>query len=274
MIIVHDGRAHEDDFLATCVLIYKTNQRALRTKFTSEHLENSEYWVVDQGLSFNPELHNFDHHHIKEEICGFTMVLDYFYGKDYREDFPQLRFVEIYDSYGSKSAAKFAKVSEESLSIINSPIRNSIISVFSKITGEINDPMYSVMKEIGKSICEEIENCKKLMQMIENGVQYYSFENIKILDVTNCKLDEGFKIENLPTRKYCKDKKIEVDVVLTIDSRNSNGGYRMVSNNVDVIKFLPNEKSYFCHNSGFLIAFNNLDDYKQILVSHIEKSKN
>jgi hypothetical protein len=130
------------------------------------------------------------------------------------------------------------------------------------------------MKEIGKSICEEIENCKKLMQMIENGVQYYSFENIKILDVTNCKLDEGFKIENLPTRKYCKDKKIEVDVVLTIDSRNSNGGYRMVSNNVDVIKFLPNEKSYFCHNSGFLIAFNNLDDYKQILVSHIEKSKN
>ena len=143
MIIVHDGRAHEDDFLATCVLIYKTNQRALRTKFTSEHLENSEYWVVDQGLSFNQQLHNFDHHHIKEEICGFTMVLDYFYGKTYREDFPQLRFVEIYDSYGSKSAAKFAKVSEESLSIIHSPIRNSIISVFSKINGEINDPMYT-----------------------------------------------------------------------------------------------------------------------------------
>ena len=74
--------------------------------------------------------------------------------------------------------------------------------------------------------------------------------------------------------QYCKDKKIEVDVVLTIDSRNLNGGYRMVSNNVDVIKFLPNEKSYFCHNSGFLIAFNDLDDYKQILVNHIEKSKN
>jgi hypothetical protein len=265
MIIVHDGRAHEDDFLATCVLIYKTNQRALRTKATTEHLESALYWVVDQGLSFNPELHNFDHHHIKEQICGFTMVLDYLYGKDYREDFPQLKFVEIYDSYGQKAAAKFANVSEESLNIIFSPIRNSILSVFSKITGEITDPIYSLMKEIGKSICEEIENNKEFMQIIEDGVKHFSFNNIKILDLTNCKLKDGFKIENLPTKKYCKDRKIEVDVILTIDSRNKKGGYRMVSNNVDIVKFSPNEKANFCHNSGFLIAFNNIEDYKEIL---------
>jgi uncharacterized UPF0160 family protein len=39
----------------------------------------------------------------------------------------------------------------------------------------------------------------------------------------------------------------------------------MVSNNVDIVKFSPNEKANFCHNSGFLIAFNNIEDYKEIL---------
>jgi len=270
MIIVHDGKAHHDDFLATCVLIYKTNQRAIRTKALPEHLENSEFWVIDQGLSFNPELHNFDHHHIREEICAFSMILDYFYGKNYRQSFPNLRFVEIYDSYGPKLAAKFAKVSEESLDIIFSPICTSVINLFSKITGEINDPMYSIMKDIGKVICEEIENSDRYMKILQNGVQYYHFNDIKILDVTDCQLDDGFKVENLPTKKYCKDKKIEVDVILTKDTR-TEGFYRMVSNNTDVIKFLPNDLSGFCHNSGFLISFKNFSDYKQILSNYIKR---
>ena len=271
MIIVHDGKAHHDDFLATCVLIYKTNQRAIRTKALPEHLENSEFWVVDQGLLFNPELHNFDHHHIREEICAFSMILDYFYGKSYREAFPNLRFVEIYDSYGPKLAAKFAKVSEESLDIIFSPICTSVINLFSNINGEINDPMYSVMKDIGKTICDQIETSEKYMNILESGVQNYSFNNIRILDITDCKIEDGFKIENLPTKKYCKDKRIEIDVILTKDSRNA-GFYRMISSNTDVIKFLPNEKANFCHNSGFLISFKEFSDYKQILLNHIEKN--
>ena len=81
MIIVHDGKAHTDDFLATCVLIHKLNCRAIRTKCTQEHLEDKSCWVIDQGMSFDSEMHNFDHHHIKEEICSFTMILDYFYKK-------------------------------------------------------------------------------------------------------------------------------------------------------------------------------------------------
>lgn len=270
MIIVHDGRGHYDDFLATCVLIYKTNQRAVRTKVLSEHLEEKEFWVIDQGLSYDVELHNFDHHHIKEEICAFTMVLDYFYGKKYREAFPNLQFIEIYDSYGPKAAAKFAKVSEDSLSVIFNPICDCMIKLFSKINGEINDPFYSIMKEIGKTICEEIENCQENMRILEDNAQYYTFNDIKILDITDCKVSEGFKIENLPTKEYCKINKLDVDVILTIDSRN-NSGYRMISHNIDKIKFLPNDKSHFCHNSGFLIAFNFFSDYKQILTNHIEK---
>jgi hypothetical protein len=268
MIIVHDGKAHHDDFLAACVLIHKTNQRALRLKATEEHLNDPEYWVVDQGLQFDQALHNFDHHHIDEKICGFTMVLDYFYGKEYRNFYPELKLVEIHDSFGPIEAAKTFNITEGKVNnIFSNPICSAMLSIFSKIEGEINDPMYSIMKDIGKIICENIENHKTYMEIIKNGVQIYSFDDVKIMDVTCCEVTEGFKFENLPTKKYCKDNNIEIDVVLTKDSRNKKG-YRMISNNTDKIKFLPNNLASFCHNSGFLISFDYFADYKQILLNH------
>lgn len=263
MIIVHDGKAHHDDFLATCVLMYKLNARAIRTKFTEEHLNDPEFWVIDQGASHNPELHNFDHHHIKQEICAFTMVLDHFYGKEYRKSIPQLRFVEIFDSYGPKGAAKFCNTTEDVLEISASPISEAIIGVFSNIVGEVNDPLYSVMKQMGKVICEKIENTDKLLSMIKNGVAVMDYDGLKVLNVINCKIEEGFGHENLPTKLYCKLNDIQADVILSVDTRN--GGYRMISNNTDIVKFTQTNESYFCHNSGFLICFKNLNDYKPIV---------
>ena len=267
MIIVHDGKAHTDDFLATCVLTHKLNCRAIRTKYTQEHLEDKSCWVIDQGMSFDPEMHNFDHHHIKEEICSFTMVLDYFYGKDYRKIFPQMRFIEIMDSYGPKAASKFSGASESALDLAYNPICEAMLNVFSKTSGEINDPIYSIMKDMGKYICEKIESSTVLLNIIAIGHKSYEYDGIKIFDVSNC-IPNGFNAEDLPTKLYCKINKIDLDVVLTKDSRG--GGYRMISQNTDKIKFLPNVKSYFCHNSGFLICFNNIDDYKDILSNHSE----
>jgi len=71
-ILVHDGKAHQDDFLAACVCIYKLNAPAFREKFKEEDLKNPNCWVLDQGRSFDTTLNNFDHHQIKKEICAFT----------------------------------------------------------------------------------------------------------------------------------------------------------------------------------------------------------
>ena len=272
MIIVHDGKAHTDDFLATCVLLHKLNCRAIRTKANQEHLDDPNCWVIDQGRDFNPDLKNFDHHHMHEEICALTMVLDYYYGKGYRETIPQFRFIEIMDSYGPKAASKFCNVNEEALEIVYNPICSSMIDVFSKVVGELNDPLYSVMKMMGESICQYIENTQKLLNMIGNGVEFVEFKNLSVMNVLNCKLEEGFSIEELPTKKYCKLNKKEADVILTKDSRG--GGYRMVSGNTDKLKFVPSENAYFVHNSGFLVGFKNLDDYKIILNQAIESNSN
>lgn len=267
-IIVHDGKSHQDDFLAACVCIYKLNAPAFRVKYAEEQLVDPKFWVLDQGRSFDPALHNFDHHQIEEQICSFTMILDHFYGKEYRTYLPQLKFVEIFDSYGPKPAADFAGISVENLDIVSSPIHTAMMRVFSRIAGEIVDPMYSVMKELGKEVCLQIENVELLFKVLGDS-KYFEYEGIKILDTTKCVMPEGMKHDQLPTKTYCKKHDLQPQIILTIDSRQD--GYRLVSINSDDIKFEQNSLSYFTHNSGFLTNFKNYEDYKKILKNNISR---
>lgn len=262
-IIVHDGKAHQDDFLAACVCAFKLNAPVFRTKFTQENLEDPNCWVLDQGARFDPELHNFDHHQIEKEICAFTMVLDFLYGEEYRTFQPNLRYVEIFDSYGPSAAAKFAQIPESSIDIINCPIRMAIMQVFSRIDGEVTDSLLYVMREIGREICFQIENTKSLFEILSDG-KLIEFEGYKIFNVCDCVMIDGTKHDRLPTKEYCKHKGYEPEIILTKDSRTQNG-YRMVSINTDNLRFTPNDLCYFTHNSGFLTNFKNFEDYKVIL---------
>ena len=262
-VVVHDGKAHQDDFLASCVCHYKLdNSEVFRGQPSEQDFLDSDCWILDQGRRYEPELHNFDHHQIEQEICAFTMVLDYFYGKEYRKYLPQLRFVEIFDSYGPKKAAEFAGIPQDNLDIIASPLNHAMMRLFSKIEGKVTDPILPVMKEIGKEICLQIEDMQNLLKSLEDSV-YFEYKKIKILDTTKCITPAGTKHDQLPTKTFCKIKNIEPDIVLTIDSRQE--GYRMVSINTDVIKFNSTEKAYFTHNSGFLVGFKEYSDYNFIL---------
>jgi hypothetical protein len=265
-VIVHDGRGHQDDFLAACVCAHKLNAPIYRQKYKEEDLLNPDIWVLDQGKSFDVDLHNFDHHQIEEEICAFTMVLDYFYGKSYRQFLPQLKFIEILDSYGPQKATKFAGITEESLDIVASPIYLGMMKIFSNSCGEIVDPLYSILKEIGKQICNQIEESETLFSALDDA-NFFTYNNVKILDTTKCRMA---KEKQLPTKLYCKYKGLNPEVILTVDNRME--GYRMVSINSESLKFNPNPISYFTHNSGFLTNFVNYDQYKEILDKYCSKS--
>ena len=269
-IVVHDARAHADDFLAACVCRYKTGGKVFRMPFEHSMLDDPNTWVIDQGRRFEPHLLNFDHHQIEEEICAFTMVLDYFYGEEYREYMPNLRYLEIFDSYGPKRAAEFAGVSEESLDLIASPIHSSLIKAFSKIEGEVNEPFISLMGQMGEEICTQIEIKKQLLSILANQANMLEHEGISILDTTGCVMPEDMQHDQLPTKLWSKMNGLNPLVILNIDSRGN--GYRMVSINTDSLKFLPNNKCSFTHNSGFLTVFSDVSDYQVILSNHTQKA--
>lgn len=269
-IVVHGGRAHADDFLAACVCHHKLNLPVYRVDFEDRMLGDSSTWILDQGRRFEPNFRNFDHHQIEEEICAFTMVLDFFYGEEYREYMPNLRYLEIFDSYGPKRAAEFAGIKEEAIDLTSSPIHTSLLKAFSKIEGEVGDSFLCVMKEIGREICDQIETKKELLEILSNQANLFEYEDVLILDTTCCAVPEGMAHDQLPTKTWCKKRGVNPEVILNVDARGN--GYRMVSINADSLRFLPNEMCSFTHNSGFLAVFPNLMDYQPILSNHTARS--
>lgn len=268
-IVVHGGRAHEDDFLAACVCLHKLGAPLYRSSVTEEMLADPDCWVLDQGMKWEPELRNFDHHQIEGEVCALTLVLDHFYGGDYRDLVPGLRFIEIADSYGASKAAQFAGVTRESLKVVSSPIRSAVLRSFSRIEGLMEGPMAEVMRAIGGEICRDIEDARTLFDVLTEHYRIFERGGIKVLDTTRCVLPEGLSHDRLPTKAWCKSKGVDVGVVLTMDSRQE--GYRMVSVNTDDVRFLPNDRSYFTHVSGLLTGFSEYGDHEVILERHVAR---
>ena len=270
-IIVHDGQAHADDFLAACVCHYKTGAPVIRAPASSEMLDDPQVWVLDQGGAFDPNLHNFDHHQIQQEICSLTMVLDYFFGPGYRNSVRGLRFLEIMDSYGSKRAADFAGVSQESLEIISSPIHSAILKAFSRADGFVGDSMMEIMWSVGRELCNQITDSQKLFDALTEGYAIMECSGIKVLDVSRCVPPSGYDHDSLPTKAWCRDKGVKPEVILTKDSRHK-GSYRMVSINTESLRFLSNGRSSFTHASGLLTSFDNYNDHQEILAKHVVRS--
>lgn len=268
MIFVHDGRAHTDDFLAACVCRHKTGLPVFRRVVGSEILDDPTCWVLDQGRRFEPELHNFDHHQIEEEICSLTMVLDHLYGPSYRVSWPALRYLEIFDSYGPKNACSFAKVPEGSLEIVQNPICFATLSAFSHIEGEVPEFFLSFMNMVGESICSRIESESELFESLDASHKIFSHKGVKVLDISRCVPPKGFSHDQFPTKIWSKARDLEPHVILTVDMRG--GGYRMVSVNTNSFRFKPNPHAYFTHNSGMLTAFESYEHRFEILESSLE----
>jgi len=259
-VVVHRGRAHVDDFLAACVCIHHTRFPLFRTDATLEMLNDSSCWVLDQGLRFDPELHNFDHHHLKDQICSLTMLLDHLYPEPYRQHIPQLQYIEIHDSVGSSKAAKFAGLPYEGLEIASSLIQQLMLKAFSSIEDRVPDSTYSFMSSIGSELCCRIEQMPSLFEQLNFGARLLDFSGMKVLDVTGCNAAEP---DRLPTKSWCEKNGMSPSVILNRDPRNL-GSYRMVSLDKSV-RFICNPSCEYTHPSGFLTVFAKLDDWQNIL---------
>lgn len=261
-IIVHPGRAHVDDFLAACVCIHHTGLPLFRMNCEEPMLANPDFWVLDQGMRFEPELHNFDHHHLDRQICSLTMVLDHLYDWDYRSYMPQLSYIEIHDSKGASKAAKFAGISHDQSDCSASLIQHMVLKSFSEIEGRVADPFYSLMKSFGLELCSKIESLPSLVEQLESNSRLIDSEGISVLDLTSC---EAEKPDHLPTKLWCNNKRMCPDVILTRDSRSSTS-YRMIGIN-NRVRFAQNNYCSYTHPSGFMTVFENLNDWPKILHS-------
>ena len=251
-----------DDFLASCVCVHRTGLPLYRIVAEPAMLDDPSCWVLDQGFRFEPELHNFDHHQTGDAICSLTMVLDHFYGGSYRDHIPQFSYVEIHDSQGSSKAAKFAGLSLEGLEVAGSLVQHFVLKAFSRIEGEVADPFYSVLREVGSELCSRIETVSALSLELDRSARIVEKDGLKVLDVTACETDEP---DQLPTKSWCRKNNLSPAAILTKDARIP-GSYRLVGVDRSKITFGESHLCSFVHASGFLAVFERLEDWESILL--------
>jgi hypothetical protein len=75
-IIVHPGGAHLDEILATGLVCRAEGELPVyRARPTDADLADPEVWVLDVGMRHEPELRNFDHHQLRDEVeCAMSLV--------------------------------------------------------------------------------------------------------------------------------------------------------------------------------------------------------
>ena len=77
-IITHPGSAHKDDFMSVSILLATLGSADIfRREATSEDLADPNTYVVDVGMDYDLEKHNFDHHQDSTFPCAFHLVMRY-----------------------------------------------------------------------------------------------------------------------------------------------------------------------------------------------------
>lgn len=81
LIVTHDGLHHADDCLCRAITIAEgITGKFIRVRdVPPEHLRDTKVLVFDRGRSYNPLLHNFDHHQDGTLPAACILMLRHFY---------------------------------------------------------------------------------------------------------------------------------------------------------------------------------------------------
>lgn len=159
-IITHAGRAHRDDFLATCWLIANIGTcEVYRTEPTADDLADSELYVVDCGGEYDPVFNNYDHHQFAEDhepTCALQLLLENDLGRaQAHQVFPWLMATGVVDSKGPKVASTLYEVPIETFTKFGSPIELAMLELFSDVDHlDDTDILFHTMKAIGFSMVD------------------------------------------------------------------------------------------------------------------------
>lgn len=159
-IVTHPGSAHKDDFLASCVLLAVLKDATVqRREPTAADMADPDTFVIDVGLEYAPDRHNFDHHHDPSLPCAFHLVMQHLgYHEMAMEAFIWYRHMSMMDVRGPYRTADHLGVDTSVLFASSSPIDGYIFSLFARAQ-ELSrkDLLYRFMQNLGADMLDLIE---------------------------------------------------------------------------------------------------------------------
>lgn len=187
-IIVHPGRAHRDDLMAVCVLLAALDGtvEVLRRDPSGEDLADPDTYVVDIGMEYDPQQHNFDHHQDPTLPCAFHLVMKYLgYHDDALQMFGWYPFMSMMDVQGPHRTAEHFGIDASVFFASSSPVEGYVLSRFAKLEAlHSQDLLYRLMKELGQDLFALIDLKKKRLARLKEEARVVPIKHIKAVVTT------------------------------------------------------------------------------------------
>ncbi|MEE4253705.1 MAG: MYG1 family protein [Desulfuromusa sp.] len=183
-IITHPGSAHKDDFMSVSILLATLGSAEIyRREATPEDLADPKTYVVDVGMVYDPEKHNFDHHQDPTFPCAFHLVMRHLgYHDAALEVFGWYSHMSMMDVRGPYRTAQYLGVDTSVLFAASSPIDGYILSCFSKLSSLTRqDVFYGLMKDFGEDFIKLVSQKMKRLEQLKKETQILPVKHLKVL---------------------------------------------------------------------------------------------
>ena len=251
-IVTHPGSAHKDDFMSVSILLATLGSaEVFRREATREDLADPDTYVVDVGMEYDLEKHNFDHHQDSTFPCAFHLVMSYLgYHETAMLVFGWYTQMSMMDVRGPYKTAEYLGVDTSILFASSSPIDGYILSCFSKVTTLTSqDAFYGLMKEFGEDVIEMVGQKMARLERLKRETQIFPVKHLKALV---SKIGDNPK---LSMELYLRSLN-DTAVVMSITPSTRGAGWEMMrlGDNM-VVDFRPvasNPEIRFVHVNGFI----------------------
>jgi hypothetical protein len=251
-IITHPGSAHKDDFMAVSVLLATLGDaEVLRREPIDEDLADPDTYLVDVGMEYAPERHNFDHHQDRSLPCAFHLVMQHLGHHDAAmQMFVWYPLMSMMDVRGPYRTAEHLGIHSDVLFASSSPIDGYILSRFSKLAVlRSPDLLYAFMKSLGQDLIALIDRKMKRLERLQAEAQIVTVQGFKAIV---SRIEEDPKLAMELFLRSLNDQRIVMSITPSI--RGDGWELLRLANHsvVDFRALADHAKICFVHANGFL----------------------
>jgi hypothetical protein len=251
-IVTHPGSAHKDDFLSASVLLATLdNAEVFRREPTDADMADPDTYVVDVGLEYAPERHNFDHHQDHSLPCAFHLIMQHLGHHDAAMlMFAWYPLMSMIDVRGPYRTAEHLGVDSSVFFASSSPIDGYILSTFAELdTLNSQNPLFDLMKALGKNMISLIDRKMKRLERLKAEARVFSVKHLKTVTSS---ISKSPKLAMELYLRFLDDE----DIVMSITPSNRGDGWELLRlGDNTIVDFRSIEESpdiRFVHGSGFL----------------------
>ncbi len=264
-IVTHGGKAHRDEYLACCVIMYAAYREGQlsyveRRMCGESDLLCRDTWVVDTGGEWDADFRNFDHHQGDPElvsVCSFDLVMRHLLGVAAFDTFsacsPWIKLTALHDTAGGAAVASAFGIDTKTYIATRSPIEKAMLSAFGEVVViHPETPLSYCMRETGRLIIAEAEEVATgIQERIAATTPPFLVSGLRVWDVRSAWGDNDHV--SLAAVNHAASSR-SVDVVVGRNQRS--GGFSLyrtawATGKLDLNHIREMDGVKFVHKNGF-----------------------